>query len=104
MRNFLDNVIFGKDSFLMEKSEWGSSPKSPNVNPPLGLISSPRHFADGISLFSPVNDINLTASQMNKDLKLINDWAYQWKIQFNLDPLEQAQEVIFSRKQRHKSS
>ena len=35
---------------------------------------------------------------MNRDLKLINDWAYQWKMQFNPDPLKQAQEVIFSRK------
>ena len=51
-----------------------------------GLESSPRLFADDISLFSPVNDINLTAIQMNRDLNLISNWAHQWKIQFNPDP------------------
>ena len=65
-----------------------------------GLESSPRLFADDISLFSPVNDINLTAIQMNRDLNLISNWAHQWKMQFNPDPLKQAQEVIFSRKRK----
>ena len=31
-------------------------------------------------------------------LKKINDWAYQWKMNFNPDPSKQAQEIIFSRK------
>ena len=35
---------------------------------------------------------------MNKDLKLISDWAFQWKMSFNPDPSKQAQEIIFSRK------
>ena len=26
-----------------------------------------------------------------------DNWAYQWKMSFNLDPSKQAQEVIFSR-------
>ena len=63
-----------------------------------GLTSSPRLFADDIFLFSPVNDIHISANQMNRDLTLINEWAHQWKMQFNPDPLKQAQEVIFSRK------
>ena len=64
----------------------------------VGLESSPRLFADDISLFSAVNNINLSANQMNMDLIRINQWAYQWKMQFNPDPLKQAQEIIFSRK------
>ena len=32
------------------------------------------------------------------DLKLINNWAFQWKMNFNPDPTKQADEVIFSRK------
>ena len=35
---------------------------------------------------------------MNHDLKKVNDWAYQWKMNFNADPSKQAQEIIFSRK------
>ena len=34
----------------------------------------------------------------NEDLEKISDWAFQWKMNFNLDASKQAQEVIFSRK------
>ena len=34
----------------------------------------------------------------------INNWEYQWKMSFNLDPNKQAQEVIFSRKTEKKKS
>ena len=37
-------------------------------------------------------------SDINKDLKLISNWAFQWKMSFNPDPSKQAQEVTFSRK------
>ena len=35
---------------------------------------------------------------MNHDLKLIRQWAYDWKMSFNPDPQKQAVELIFSRK------
>ena len=38
---------------------------------------------------------------MNKDLKTINEWAFQWKMSFNPDPNKQAQEVIFTRKSKN---
>ena len=43
---------------------------------------------------------NATANDLNNDLPKINDWVYQWKMNFNPDPFEQAQaqEVFFSRK------
>ena len=63
-----------------------------------GLKSNPRLFADDVSLFSAVSDINITANQINSDLTLINEWAFKWKMQFNPDPSKQAQEVLFSRK------
>ena len=31
-------------------------------------------------------------------MKRINNWAFHWKMSFNVDPSQQAQEVIFSRK------
>ena len=62
------------------------------------LITNPKLFADDTSLFSIVHDPNATANDLNNDLAKINDWAYQWKMNFNPDPSKQAQEVIFSRK------
>ena len=41
---------------------------------------------------------------MNKDLKLMSDWAFQWKMSFNPDPSKQAQEIIFSRKKMKSSN
>ena len=38
------------------------------------------------------------ALSKNKHLKVINEWAFQWKMTFNTDPNKQAQEVIFTRK------
>ena len=35
---------------------------------------------------------------LNHDLKLIKDWAYQWKTAFHTDPNKQAVEIIFSQK------
>ena len=49
-------------------------------------------------LFSVVHDTQTSANDLNKDLKIINNWAFQWKTNFNPDPTKQAHEVIFSRK------
>ena len=47
-------------------------------------------------LFSIVNDPVLSANNLNHDLRLIQQWAYQWKMEFNPDPSKQATEVLFS--------
>ena len=39
----------------------------------------------------------------NSDLSKINEWALQWKISFNPDPIKQAQGIIFSRKTSQKN-
>ena len=49
-------------------------------------------------LFSVVNDPNVTATELNLDLKVISKWAYQWKMSFNPEPTKQAIEVLFSQK------
>ena len=59
------------------------------------LSSNPKLFADDTSLFSVVHDKNTSAKELNNDLRKISNWAYQWKMSFNPDPLKQAQEVIF---------
>ena len=63
-----------------------------------GLSTNATLFANNISLFSVIHDSQASANVLNKDLELIHNWAFQWKINFNPDPTKQAQEVIFSRK------
>ena len=60
------------------------------------LITYPKLVADNTSLFSIVHDPNVTANDLNNDSAKINDWTYQWKINFNPDPFKQAQEALFS--------
>ena len=65
---------------------------------PDGLSSNAKLFADDTSLFSVVQDTNTFATELNSDLKKINDWAFQWKMTFYSDRSKQAQEIIFNRK------
>ena len=60
-----------------------------------GLTTIARLFAGDFSLFSVVDNINLAATTLNSDLSETNAWANQWKMTFNPDPNEQAQEDIF---------
>ena len=47
------------------------------------LVSNPKLFADGTSLFSVIFDKGLSAKNLNDDLNRINNWAFQWKMSFN---------------------
>ena len=40
-------------------------------------------FADDISLFSKVHDIDKSAKEFNSDLEKNSRWAFQWKMQFD---------------------
>ena len=60
------------------------------------IKSNVKFFADDTMLFSIVNDHILSASELNHDLNVINQWAYQWKMEFNPDPNKQATELLFS--------
>ena len=42
-------------------------------------------FADDTMLFSIVNNPAISANELNHDLKVISQWAYQWKMKFNPD-------------------
>ena len=55
-------------------------------------------FADDTPLFSTVYEHNISASQLESDLKKIFHWAYKWKMNLNPDLSKQVEEVIFSRK------
>ena len=95
-----------------ESSDWGSItsgvPQGSVLGPLLflvyindleeGIKSSIKFFADDTSLFSIVRDPLISAEELNHDLKLINKWAFQWKMSFNPDPTKPAEEIIFSHK------
>ena len=51
-------------------------------------------------LFSVIKDPQLSASDLNHDLEVINQRAYQWKMAFNPDPTKQAMEILFSCKKK----
>ena len=53
-------------------------------------------FADDTSLFTMVFNENISAQNLNSNLRKIQEWAFQWKMQFNPDPLKQAVQVLFS--------
>ena len=59
-------------------------------------------FADDISLYSIINDLDTCNIAINNDLVKISRWAYQWKMSFNPDINKQATEVYFSQR-REKS-
>ena len=64
-----------------------------------GLSTNAKLFADDTSLFSVIHDSQASAIVLNKDLEMIHNWAFQWKMTTdNTDLTRQAQEVIFSRK------
>ena len=64
----------------------------------LGLTTNVKLFEDDTSLFSVVNNASVSASRLNNDLVKMRDWAFNWKMSFNPDPIKQAKEVIFSKK------
>ena len=52
--------------------------------------------ADDTSLSTVVYHKIVAGDQLNRYLKVITDWAYQWKTQFTSDINKQAVQVIFS--------
>ena len=60
------------------------------------IKSNIKFFADDTMLYSIVKDAAISANNLNHDLDIIQQWAYQWKMEFNPDPTKQATEVLFS--------
>ena len=94
-------------------SSWVGVPQGSIVGPllffiyindlPNGLKKRIKLFADDTSLFSVVHDVSTSASDINNDLTLISNWAFQWKMSFNPDPGKQTQKIIFSIKKMRSS-
>ena len=45
-----------------------------------------------------IKDENYSTIELNDDLKIISNWAFQWKMLYNPDPNKQAVETLFSKK------
>ena len=60
------------------------------------IMSDVKLFADDTSVFNVVFDTDISAEVLNQDLRALQNWAYQWKMSFNPDPVKQAEQVIFS--------
>ena len=48
-----------------------------------GVTTNVKLFADDTSLFSVVNDSQTSANDLNKNSKIMNNWAFQCKMNFN---------------------
>ena len=62
------------------------------------LVSNPKLIADDTSLFAAVKNVAASNIYLNNNLKRMGEWAFQWKMNYNPDPIKHAQELIFSRK------
>ena len=65
---------------------------------PDNLSANVKVFADDSLLFSVIHDITTSSHHLSYDLNRVREWAFQWKMSFDLEPLKQAQEVILMRK------
>ena len=118
--NLLSNYLLNRMQRVVingVQSEWeaifSGVPQGSVLGPLLFLIyindltdninSKMKLFADDSSLFVRVNNVNMTHEQLVGDLRTINNWANQWKMEFNPDITKQAIEVIFSSKYKKES-
>ena len=69
-----------------------------------GLSTNAKLFADDTSLFTVIHDSQTSVNALSKDLEMIHNWPFRWKMKFNPDPTKQAQEVIFIRKTKKNAS
>ena len=50
-----------------------------------GFSTNAKLFADDTSLFSVIYNSQTSANVLNKNLKIIHNWAFQWKMNVNPD-------------------
>ena len=108
MENYFDNrkqrvILDGQCSSW--KIIFSDVPQGSVLGPPLFLIyinnlanslnSICKIFADDKSIFSKAFDKDKCQRDLNNDLSIINEWGFQWKMQFNPDSNKQANEDYY---------
>ena len=109
--NITDFLSFRKQRVVLngQVSRWASIeagvPRGSIIGPLLCLIyinelsddilTTAKLFADDMSFFSTVKDVNTAGSHLNSDLRKISNWGFQWKMSSNLDPSKQSLEIYF---------
>ena len=71
---------------------------------PDNLESICNIFADDTILFYKAFDKHVCCATLNKDFELIDNLAFQWKMQFNPGRNKQAQELYFYKKADNQKS
>ena len=59
------------------------------------LVSNPKLFSDDTSFFSVLFGNDLSAENLHDDLNRIKNWAFQWKMSFNPDPISRPKKLFF---------
>ena len=54
------------------------------------LVLAVKLFADYTSLYSVVNDNDISANELSNDQQKISKWAFKWKMSFSPDLNKQA--------------
>ena len=60
------------------------------------LVCELKLFSNGTSLFCLVKACNISAINLNNDLDKIRNWAFKWKISFDLNSFKKIQKINFS--------
>ena len=63
-----------------------------------GLFTNAKLFANCTILLSIIHDTQTSKSNFNKDLEIISNCVFQWKMNFNLGLIKQALDVTLSSK------
>ena len=112
-----------KESFLTNRQQWviinglnsewanieAGVPQGSVLGPLLFLVcindlsevidSEVRIFADDTFIFQIISDdMQLTTTGLEQDVRKITKWANQWRMEFNPDISKQAVEVVFYKK------
>ena len=67
---------------------------------PKNLSPFAKLFGDDTSIFSVIHNMILSSLQLNDNLIKISSWENQRKMSFNPEVTKQAQEVVFSRREK----
>ena len=82
---------------MLQGSVLGPLPVLIYINDlPNNLISNVNHFGDDTSIYSVVNNNDVSNEEIIIDVRWISEWAYQWKMMFNPDVTKQVQILSFS--------